>query len=158
MFCCFACRFSLEYPETFSNRITIRIIFSEYHSNAKYYWLMLTIFSKCYLHIIFILTAVNLSKKSSEAWENNGRKGDIGIKDARCEGHERHESRWDTTAPRERSTWDARARRARGMWDTRARREEQGMSGARAHSAGDRWGTRAHKTRGLQDMIAWRPW
>ena len=51
---------------------------------------MLTITSKCYLHIIFILTIVNFHKKntheleisykkSREAWENKSRKGVIGI-------------------------------------------------------------------------------
>ena len=56
---------------------------------------MLTVTSKCYLHIIFISTAVNFpkkahkleinKKKSREACEKKSRKSDIGMKNARHE-------------------------------------------------------------------------
>ena len=54
---------------------------------------MLTVTSKFYLHIIFILTVVNFpkkaheleihKKKSRQAWKNKGRKGDFCLKDER---------------------------------------------------------------------------
>ena len=48
--------------------------FSKYNSNTSNCWSMLTMTSKCYLHIIFTLTVVNFKKKKTRELEINKKK------------------------------------------------------------------------------------
>ena len=53
----------LRIPSNILNQDYYRNYFSKCNSSTSYCWSMLTVCSKCYLHIIFILTVVNFPKK-----------------------------------------------------------------------------------------------
>ena len=107
----------LRIPSNILNQDYYRNYFSKCNSSTSYYWSMLTVCSKCYLHIIFILTVVNFPKKLT-SWKQirkshvkHGKTSriilacDFGMKEVRHEA----ESMWTTKARRAPGT---RARRA----------------------------------------------
>ena len=64
--------------------------FSKYNSNTSNCWSMLTMTSKCYLHIIFTLTVVNFKKKKKK----KTRELEINKKKSRKSFGKQEQKRW----------------------------------------------------------------